>query len=77
MSLRKRTKINKVNTVTTYTRVKERPDVFRVENETTLRAADSKREVIDNLIQAFAGANIPLEKINHLASYFTEGGAIP
>ncbi|PKC12031.1 hypothetical protein RhiirA5_412324 [Rhizophagus irregularis] len=73
----KRTKINKVNTVTTYTRVKERPDVFRVENETTLRAADSKREVIDNLIQAFAGANIPLEKINHLASYLTEGGAIP
>ena len=49
--------------------------------ETTLHAADSKREVVENLIQAFASANIPLEKINHLLPFFKkylkEGGAIP
>ncbi len=32
MTFRKRTKTNKANAVTVYTRVKEHPDVFRVEN---------------------------------------------
>ncbi|PKK69486.1 hypothetical protein RhiirC2_501479 [Rhizophagus irregularis] len=32
MSFRKRTKTNKANAITIYTRVKEHPDVFRVEN---------------------------------------------
>ena len=129
MSFRKRTKTNKANAVSVYTRMKEHPDVFRVESgllfcnycdlsvewrhkstvdshclgkkhlaqkkiyeanqsksnqqtlETTLLAADSKREVVENLIQAFASANIPLEKINHLLPFFKkylkEGGAIP
>ena len=129
MSSRKRTRTNKANVVTVYTRVKEHPDVFRVENnllfcnycdlsvewrhkstvdshclgkkhlaqkkiyednrnrssqqtlETTLLAADSKREVVENLIQAFASANIPLEKINFLLPFFKkylkEGGTIP
>ena len=49
--------------------------------ETTLLAADSKREVIEELIKAFASADIPIEKINHLLpffkKYFKEGGAIP
>ena len=49
--------------------------------ETTLLAADSKREVIEELIKAFASANIPIEKINHLLPFFKkylkEGDAIP
>src|SRR3954447_11864083 len=129
MSFRKRTKTNKTNAVTVYTRVKEHPDIFCVESgllfcnycdlsvewrhkstvdshclgkkhlaqkknyeanqsknnqqtlETTLLAADSKREVVESLIQAFASANIPLEKINSLLpflkKYLKEGGAIP
>ncbi|PKB93722.1 hypothetical protein RhiirA5_440505, partial [Rhizophagus irregularis] len=32
MSFRKRAKTNKANAVTIYTRIKEHPDVFRVEN---------------------------------------------
>ncbi|RGB27325.1 hypothetical protein C1646_769279 [Rhizophagus diaphanus] len=38
--------------------------------ETTLLAAESKREVVESLIQAFANANIPLEKINYLLPFF-------
>ncbi|GBB99615.1 hypothetical protein RclHR1_03580022 [Rhizophagus clarus] len=49
--------------------------------ETTLLAANSKREVIEELIKAFASANIPIEKINHLLPFFKkylkEGDAIP
>ncbi|PKY50585.1 hypothetical protein RhiirA4_467146 [Rhizophagus irregularis] len=49
--------------------------------ETTLLAVESKREVVESLIQAFANANIPLEKINYLLPFFKkylkEGGAIP
>lgn len=49
--------------------------------ETTLLAANSKREMIEDLIQSFAGADIPLEKINFLLPFFKkylkEGGAIP
>ena len=49
--------------------------------ETTLTIANSKREMIEDLIQAFAGADIPLEKINSLIPFFKkyvkEGGAIP
>ena len=47
--------------------------------ETTL--TNSKREMIQDLIQAFADADIPLEKINSLIPFFKkyvkEGGAIP
>ncbi|GET00257.1 CGG triplet repeat-binding protein 1 [Rhizophagus clarus] len=129
MTFSKRTKTNKANAVTVYTRVNEHPDVFCVESgllfcnycdltvewrhrstvdshclgkkhlaqkkiyednqskknqktlKTTLLAADSKREVIEELIKAFASANIPIEKINHLLLFFKkylkEGGAIP
>ena len=129
MTFRKRTKTNKANAVTIYTRVKEHPDVFCVKSgllfcnycdlsvewrhkstvdshclgkkhlaqkkiyednqskknqqtlETTLLAADSKREIIEELIKAFASANIPIEKINYLLPFFKkylkEGGAIP
>src|SRR3954454_24131836 len=34
--------------------------------ETTFLAANSKREMIEDLIQSFACADIPLEKINFL-----------
>ena len=44
-------------------------------------ASESKKEVIEGLIEAFSLANIPLEKINHLLPFFKkylkEGGAIP
>ena len=44
-------------------------------------ASESKKEVIDALIEAFSLANIPLEKVNHLLPFFKkylkEGGAIP
>ena len=44
-------------------------------------AAESKKEVIEELIEAFSITNIPLEKINHLLPFFKkylkEGGAIP
>jgi hypothetical protein len=49
--------------------------------ETTLLAAESKKEMIEDLIQAFAVADIPLEKVNSLLPFFKkylkEGGAIP
>ncbi|PKK59363.1 hypothetical protein RhiirC2_794933 [Rhizophagus irregularis] len=77
MSFRKRTKTNKANAVTIYTRVKEHPDVFCVKNsllfynycdfsqslEITLLVAESKREVVAN-------ANISLEKINYFLPFF-------
>ncbi|PKB94746.1 hypothetical protein RhiirA5_438122, partial [Rhizophagus irregularis] len=48
----------------------------------TVNAAfESKKEVIEDLIEAFSHANIPLEKVNHLLPFFKkylkEGGAIP
>src|SRR3954452_10709102 len=48
---------------------------------TITTAAESKKEVIENLIEAFSFANIPLEKITQLLPFFKkylkEGGAIP
>src|SRR5436190_14716659 len=48
---------------------------------TTKVASESKKEVIDALIEAFSLANIPLEKVNYLLPFFKkylkEGGAIP
>jgi len=48
----------------------------------TINAAyESRKEVIEDLIEAFSLANIPLEKVNHLLPFFKkylkEGGAIP
>ncbi|CAG8465177.1 9238_t:CDS:2, partial [Dentiscutata heterogama] len=44
-------------------------------------ASESKKEVIEDLIEAFSLANIPLKKINSLLLFFKkhlkEGGAIP
>ncbi|RHZ85239.1 hypothetical protein Glove_69g56 [Diversispora epigaea] len=44
-------------------------------------ASKSKKEVIEDLIEVFSFANIPLEKIKHLLPFFKkylkEGGAIP
>ncbi|CAI2196020.1 16491_t:CDS:2, partial [Funneliformis geosporum] len=44
-------------------------------------AFESKKEVIEDLIEAFSSANIPLEKVNQLLPFFKkhlkEGGAIP
>ena len=44
-------------------------------------AFESRKEVIEDLIEAFSLANIPLEKINNLLPFFKkylkEGGAIP
>ena len=49
--------------------------------QTTLRAADSKKIVIEDLIEAFVGADIPLQKVDKLLPFFKkhlrEGGAIP
>ena len=49
--------------------------------QTTLLASASKKEVIEDLIEAFANADIPLEKVNILLPFFKkhlkEGGAIP
>src|SRR5688572_3610281 len=49
--------------------------------QTTLRAADSKKIVIEDLIDAFVGADIPLQKVDKLLLFFKkhlkEGGAIP
>jgi hypothetical protein len=49
--------------------------------ETNLRAAESKKEVIEDLLEALVSADIPLEKVNHLLPFFKkhlrEGGAIP
>jgi hypothetical protein len=49
--------------------------------ERNLQASKSKKIVIEDLIEAFANADIPLEKINLLLPFFKkhlkEGGAIP
>lgn len=49
--------------------------------QTSLLASESKKEVIEDLIEVFANANIPLEKVNLLLPFFKkylkEGGAIP
>src|SRR3954451_7316193 len=49
--------------------------------QTTLLSMQSKKEVIEDLIEAFANADIPLEKVNNLLPFFKkhlkEGGAIP
>jgi hypothetical protein len=49
--------------------------------QTTLRAADSKKIVIEDLINAFVGADIPLQKVDKLLPFFKkhlkEGGSIP
>ena len=115
--------------ITVYTRQKERPNEFRVDNrvlfcvycdhsiewnhkstidnhcnskshlankklyenklrtnhqqtlQSSILSSEKKRTVIENLIEAFAGADIPLEKINRLLPFFKkylqEGGAIP
>ena len=48
---------------------------------TTQEAAESKKQVIEDLIEAFATANIPLEKVNSLLPFFKKhvknGGSIP
>ncbi|GBC54258.2 CGG triplet repeat-binding protein 1 [Rhizophagus irregularis DAOM 181602=DAOM 197198] len=47
----------------------------------TISIADSKKELIEDLIQALATANIPLEKVNSLIPFFRkhvkQGGFIP
>ena len=47
----------------------------------TLSIADSKKELIEDLIKAFAIADIPLEKVNFLLPFFQkhvkQGGFIP
>src|SRR6266540_1598722 len=47
----------------------------------SLSANENKKAVIEDLIRAFARANIPLEKVNVLLPFFKkylhEGGAIP
>jgi len=47
----------------------------------SLSANEKKKAVIEDLIRAFAGADIPLEKVNALLPFFKkymqEGGAIP
>jgi len=49
--------------------------------QASLRAAESKKAVIEELVEAFLGADIPLQKIDQLLSFFKkylkEGGAIP
>ena len=49
--------------------------------QATLLSIESKNEVIENLIEAFANADISLEKVNNLLSFlkkhFKEEGAIP
>jgi hypothetical protein len=53
----------------------------RRQEQVTILAFESKKEVIEDLIEAFSLANIPLEKINNLLPFFKkylkEGGAIP
>ena len=53
----------------------------RRQGQVTISAFESKKEVIEDLIEAFSLANIPLEKINNLVPFFKkylkEGGAIP
>jgi hypothetical protein len=52
----------------------------RRQKQVTILAFESKKEVIEDLIEAFSLANIPLEKINNLLPFFKkylkEGGAI-
>src|SRR5207302_727559 len=42
---------------------------------------ESRKIIVEDLIEAFAGADIPLEKVNHLLPFFKkhlrEGGSIP
>lgn len=49
--------------------------------QSSLCAAESKRVVIEDLVEAFLGADIPIHKIDQLLSFFKkylkEGGAIP
>ena len=49
--------------------------------ETAFLATVSKKEGIEDLIEAFANADIPLEKVNDLLPFFKKhlkkGGAIP
>ena len=49
--------------------------------QSSLRAAESKKAVVENLVEAFLGADIPLQKIDQLIPFFKkylkEGGAIP
>jgi hypothetical protein len=49
--------------------------------QASLRAAESKKVVIEDLVEAFLGADIPLQKIDQLLpflkKYLKEGGAIP
>jgi hypothetical protein len=53
----------------------------RKQEQVTILAFESKKEVIEDLIEAFSLANIPLEKINNLLPFFKkylkEDGAIP
>ena len=45
------------------------------------KAAESKKQLIEDLIEAFAVADIPLEKVNFILSFFKKyvknGGSIP
>ena len=49
--------------------------------QSSLHAADSKRTVIKDLVEAFLGADIPLQKIDQMIPFFKKylkkGGAIP
>ena len=49
--------------------------------QTSLHAADSRKAVIEDLVEVFSGADIPLQKVDKLLSFFKkylkEGGAIP
>jgi hypothetical protein len=49
--------------------------------ESSLRAAGSRKAVVEDLVEAFLGADIPLQKIDQLLPFFKkylkEGGAIP
>ncbi|RHZ81202.1 hypothetical protein Glove_123g3 [Diversispora epigaea] len=63
----------KTSSVTVFSQVKEYENVFHVDNGLLF--------FIEDLIEAFANADIPLEKINLLLPFFKkhlkEGGAIP
>ncbi|PKK68258.1 hypothetical protein RhiirC2_546650 [Rhizophagus irregularis] len=49
--------------------------------QSSLHAADSKKAVIEDMVEAFLGADIPLQKIDQMLPFFKkylrEGGAIP